>query len=72
MYYIYLIERVTIATRHKFCEKLKNENRLRMKMRIEWRIGLYEKCRFLATDIFITGNCSIKKLMLNLSISCEL
>ena len=64
------MERVTIATRYKFYEKLKNENRLRM--RIEWRIGLYEKCRFLETDIFITGNCSIKKVMLNLSISCEL
>ena len=64
------MERITIATHYKFCEKLKNENRLRM--RIEWRIGLYEKCRFLGTDIFITGNCTIKKVMLNLSISCEL
>ena len=64
------MERGTIATRYKFCEKLKNENRLRM--RIEWRIGLYENVVFLGTDIFITGNCSIKKVMLNLSISCEL
>ena len=31
------MERVIIATRYKFCEKLKNKNRLRM--RIEWRIG---------------------------------
>ena len=62
------MERVTIATRYKFCEKLKNENRLRM--RIEWRTGVYAV--FLGTDIFITGNCSIKKVMLNLSISYEL
>ena len=26
----------------------------------------------LGTDIFIAGNCTIKKVMLNLSISCEL
>ena len=42
-----------------------------MRMKKEWRIGLYEKCCFLGTDIFIAGNCSIKKI-LNLSISCEL
>ena len=64
------MERVTIATRYKFCEKLKNENRLRI--RIEWRIGLMKNAVFLGTDIFITGNCNIKKVMLNLSISCEL
>ena len=44
------MERVTIATRYKFCEKLKNENRLRMI--IEWRIGLYEKCRFFGNRYF--------------------
>ena len=66
------MERVTIATHYKFCEKLKNENRLRMRIRLEWRIGLYEKYRFLGTDILITGNCSIKQIILNLSISCEL
>ena len=44
------MERVTIATRYKFCEKLKNENRLRMRMRIEWRVDLYEKYRFWGTD----------------------
>ena len=62
------MERVNIGTRYKFCEKLKNENRFRM--RKEWRIGVYTV--FLGTDIFITGNYSIKKVMLNLSISYEL
>ena len=66
------MEKVTITTRYKFCEKFKNENRLRMRMRAERRIGLYEKCRFMGTDIFITGNFSFKKLMLSLSISCKL
>ena len=38
-----------------------------MRMRKEWRIDLYiyKKCRLLGTDIFITGNCSIKKIMLS-------
>ena len=65
------MEKVTITIYYKFCQKSKNENRLRMSIRTERRIGLYEKCCFMGTDIFITGNCSFKKLMLSLSISSK-
>ena len=40
------MERVTIATRYNFCEKLKSESRLRMRMMIKWRIGLYKNAVF--------------------------